>query len=158
MSIISRERLEDLYIITHLFNSHKITCYALLQSGWSDLKTLLKKKKKEKQTIIVKLELSWVLWVFLGNYPTWEGTICGKSCIWSQLLRNLIFCWRLKLRQSWGIEHLADHVCTNSGSLVSEWSWIVNNQLVLENWRIGHCWIDISELFWEKKCRMVQGV
>ena len=62
LSSISRERLEDLYIIKHPFNSHKIMHYALLQSAWSDLKTVLKKKrkkrKKEKQTIIVKLAFS----------------------------------------------------------------------------------------------------
>ena len=222
--------------------------YALLQSAWSDLKTVLKKKrkkrKKEKQTIIVKLAFSWVLWVFLGNYPTWEGMVCRKSCIWSpqvacqllaaaakslqscptlcdpregsplgspvpgilrawtlewvdisfynarkwkvkvkslscvrllvtpwttayqaspsmgfarqeywcglplpslcQLLRNFIFCWHLKLRQSCGMEYLTDHACTNSGSLVSEWSWIVKQSAgvgKLEDWSLLNWYI-----------------
>ena len=49
LSSISRERLEDLYIIKHPFNSHKIMHYALLQSAWSDLKTVLKKKERKER-------------------------------------------------------------------------------------------------------------
>lgn len=83
------------------------------------------------KTVVIIIELSWVLGIILSKYQTWEEGGHGESCILSQLgssSRVPATCNQyLKWGRSWGPEPLTYGVCVNSVSLTTELNWIVGH-------------------------------